>query len=228
MSDLSRTYTLDGLRDALRRGGPVPVPEAPAPAPASLPADPWGVLTAALGRVNVPLTVAATPEAAREAIQAVLAEFSARTVAMWRHPDLGGLGLPALLERLGVGVVEPGASDGGDECFCRKAATCDLGITSAHAVLLDTGTILVRAGLGLERSTSIVPPVHLAVIPRRALAAGTPNIPGIVRSLCEDGTPPSALHLITGPSSTRDIELAQVFGVHGPMAVRAVGLDFDL
>ena len=103
-----------------------------------------------------------------------------------------------------------------------------MGITSAHAALLDTGTILVRAGLGLERSASIVPPVHLAVIPRRVLAAGTPNLPAIVRALADDGVLPSAIHCITGPSSTRDIELAHVFGVHGPMAVRAVGLDFDL
>jgi L-lactate dehydrogenase complex protein LldG len=97
-------------------------------------------------------------------------------------------------------------------------AVADLGVTGAVAAIAATGSVVVDAGVAGGRGASLLPPVHLCIVPVGRLVA-TPG--DVLRSLA--GTrPPSALTVVTGPSRTGDIEQLLTLGVHGPVAVHVV------
>ena len=88
----------------------------------------------------------------------------------------------------------------------------DIGITGAEFALADTGTLVVFASRE-ERLVSLLPPVHVAVIPRERILTGLDELLTKV-PLPVEGS--SSMVLITGPSRTADIEQILVRGVHGP------------
>jgi L-lactate dehydrogenase complex protein LldG len=98
-------------------------------------------------------------------------------------------------------------------------ATADFGITSADYALADTGSLVMLASPREARLISLLPPAHIAVVPRERLLTGldelftvVPNPAGITSSMV----------LITGPSRTADIEQFLVRGVHGPGTIHVV------
>ena len=217
----SRQRILAALRQGLADAPVVPGPRAPeVPAPAALPDGPeaWEEFRAALALVRVDLMVAADMDQAHQALLDVVREFSVKKAALWQQ----GLPLDAasVLRQAGVETV---FGLGG---ACHDFADADLGITGARAALVRPGVIVVRAGQGMPRGASLLPPVHLALVPRSALLPSSLVLPEFLRREARDAGMPSAFHLITGPSSTSDIELTPVFGVHGPTTVRVIGLDF--
>jgi L-lactate dehydrogenase complex protein LldG len=99
-------------------------------------------------------------------------------------------------------------------------AQASLGITSAVAAVAATGSVVVDARAAGGRGASLLPAVHLCVLPAERVVA-TPA--DVLRTLT--GHPerlPSNLVLITGPSRTGDIEQLLTLGVHGPTAVHVV------
>lgn len=130
----------------------------------------------------------------RAEAEAVLRELCAgRTVYLERHPDLAGLEPP---DRL---VEDPWAAD--------------VGVTGVLAAAAQTGTLALVAGPDTPRSASLVPPVHVALVPHARLVAGFPELVGILDAL--DPTP-SGMQFITGPSKSGDIEMRLIVGMHGP------------
>ncbi len=88
------------------------------------------------------------------------------------------------------------------------------GLTGAIAGIANTGSLLVTSGSGRPLTASLLPDIHIAVLPTSR----------IVESLEEaftknDVAGASASVLITGPSRTADIEMALTIGVHGPKQV---------
>jgi L-lactate dehydrogenase complex protein LldG len=97
-------------------------------------------------------------------------------------------------------------------------AAADLGVTGAVAAVAATGSVVIDAAVAGGRGASLLPTVHLCLVPVARLVA-TPA--DVLRAL--GGTrPPSALVLVTGPSRTGDIEQLLTLGVHGPVAVHVV------
>jgi L-lactate dehydrogenase complex protein LldG len=88
----------------------------------------------------------------------------------------------------------------------------DIGITGAQAGIALTGTLVVDNARAGSRAVSVLPPVHLALLPVASLVA-TPG--DVLRGLTADVLP-SNLVFITGPSRSADIELYLARGVHGP------------
>lgn len=168
-----------------------------------------------LERVHGRFVEATDDERAREAVLAILTEAKAKRIALWDDPLLKELGLPEALKNAGMELSLPGPN------AVKDAAAADAGLTSALAGLRATGSLVVHAGPGRPRSFSLLPPLHLALLPGSALRQGTRDLPAIFRSV---GEPPSAMHVITGPSSTADIELIKVHGVHGPIELVVLGL----
>jgi len=92
----------------------------------------------------------------------------------------------------------------------------DLGVTSAVAAVAATGSIVVSSAAARGRTASLLPRVHLCVVPVDRLVA-TPA--EVLRGRTH---PPSNLVFITGPSRTGDIEQVMTLGVHGPTAVHVI------
>jgi L-lactate utilization protein LutC len=118
-------------------------------------------------------------------------------------------GCRGALEALGVAVDD---HDG-----AATAAGADLGVTSAVAAVAATGSVVVSSAAARGRAVSLLPRVHLCVVPADRLVAAPADV---LRG--RDLPPPSNLVFITGPSRTGDIEQVMTLGVHGPTAVHVI------
>ncbi len=98
-------------------------------------------------------------------------------------------------------------------------ASVDFGITSADYALADTGTLVMLAGPQEARLVSLLPPAHIAVVPRDRILTGLDELFSILPRPAEQT---SSMVLITGPSRTADIEQILVRGVHGPGQITVV------
>lgn len=98
-------------------------------------------------------------------------------------------------------------------------ASADVGITSADYALADTGTLVMLASPAEARLISLLPPVHIAVVPQARLLSGLDELFSILPFPAEQT---SSMVLITGPSRTADIEQILVRGVHGPGEIHVV------
>lgn len=115
------------------------------------------------------------------------------------HPDTAGLP-----ERLRV-VHDPWAAA--------------VGVTGVDAAVTETGTLVLSWGPGRRRSTPLVPPVHVAIVPTSRLVATYADAIDVLAAL---DPAPSGMQMITGPSQSADIEMKLVKGVHGPGQVHVV------
>jgi len=154
--------------------------------------------------------------AALATLEELLARYGARSALAWEHPALERLGLLAWLEQRGIRVQTHRslAEKSADE---QRAAilAADIGITSVSLAIAETGTLWMMSAPGQERVTSLVPPVHVAIVEESQLV---PDLFDAFAPRVREGSDamPSNITLITGPSKTGDIELQLTTGVHGP------------
>ena len=120
----------------------------------------------------------------------------------------------------GLPQVQSGFND--RQALRDACAAADIGITSADYALAETGTFVMLSSAQEARMISLLPPVHIALIPRSRILA---NLDGLLGILPLPAEQTSSMVLITGPSRTADIEQILVRGVHGPGEVYAVIVD---
>lgn len=109
-----------------------------------------------------------------------------------------------------------------------KFFKADAGITGANAIAADTGTVVLVENEGNARFVSNAPPIHVVISGvekiyptiEDAILASMLIIPNAVGLKM-----PSYISLITGPSSTSDIELVSIRGAHGPQELHVILLD---
>jgi L-lactate dehydrogenase complex protein LldG len=90
-----------------------------------------------------------------------------------------------------------------------------VGVTAVAYGIADTGTLVVCSGPAAGRIESLLPPVHIALLPLSRVVASVPDVlAALERDRQFDRS--SAVTFITGPSRTADIELTLTIGVHGP------------
>ncbi|MEW6266432.1 MAG: LUD domain-containing protein [Thermodesulfobacteriota bacterium] len=149
-------------------------------------------------------------------LEAVLARIMAgiRNVCLGESALKTVPGLENLLRRSGI-EARPGRPG--------EAAEAEAGLTGVCLALAYSGTLLVTSREPGDLTASLLPPLHVALIPVRNLVYGLKEV---LHYLNRDGWPRAAV-LITGPSRTADIELNLVQGVHGPKFVHAVLLDYQ-
>lgn len=94
-----------------------------------------------------------------------------------------------------------------------------VGVTSARWAIAETGSVVLFSGPTGARTTSLLPPVFVCMLPAERLVATTAEA---FRLIAEAGTDSSSVIVVTGPSKSADIgnELAQ--GVHGPGEVHVI------
>ncbi|HEY8486880.1 MAG TPA: LutB/LldF family L-lactate oxidation iron-sulfur protein [Limnochordales bacterium] len=192
-------------------GSTEPSPTAPRP-PSPGPQQLRARLARELARLGAELQVAEEVEQAARHI-ARLAREGGRgdgSVVLWEDPWLASLGLRQALEQAGIVVHGPDAP--------RQAlAAASVGVTGAVAAVAATGSVLLCSGPGQARSTSLLPWVHVAVVPQAALVATLEEaFARLPRPL------PSSAVFVTGPSRSADIENDLSVGVHGPGRVSVV------
>lgn len=85
------------------------------------------------------------------------------------------------------------------------------GLSGALAGIAETGSLVLTGGPGRPLSTSLLAPLHIAVLEASSIKENLPQ----VLQLAEI-TQASAAVLVTGPSRTADIEMTLTIGVHGP------------
>ena len=175
--------------------------------PAAVPGDPIALFVERATAVGIQVM----KDTARTWVASAVSELckrSIRAAALWDDPLLSPLA--AALESGGIEVVLP------DRHTSDRLAIADAGITTADAAIALSGTLLLPCDVRRPRSTSLLPPLHIAVLPAERIVLTLGHLFERV-----NGPLPSALTFITGPSRTADIELTPVKGAHGPTEVIA-------
>jgi L-lactate dehydrogenase complex protein LldG len=98
-------------------------------------------------------------------------------------------------------------------------AVADFGITGADYALADTGSLVMLSSQREARMISLLPPVHIAVVPRGNLLTGLDELYTLLPNPAAET---SSMVFITGPSRTADIEQILVRGVHGPGEIHVI------
>jgi L-lactate utilization protein LutC len=144
------------------------------------------------------------------------------------RPEIAPPELPALRSARGAALVEQfvaaaeasgarvhRAIDPAELVAGRGAA--EVGVSNAAYGLADTGSVVLLAAPDEPRGRSLLPPVHVAVLPESRL------LPGLAELFAELGPDlASSVAIVTGPSSSGDIEQKITIGVHGPGEVHIV------
>lgn len=159
--------------------------------------------------------IASSPEEFHTLLHNILAPYQGEKAAL----------TPGFLDQITPGIRQTVSNAGLDVCTPEpdSAADARIGITAGRMALAYSGTIIVSAVEPGELSASLLPPIHIAVIPVDKL------VHGVGRALDHFSAQEQsrATVMITGPSRTADIELQLVKGVHGPEVVHAVFLNYD-
>lgn len=148
-------------------------------------------------------------------------EIAARQVgAVVTRTEAGALedAISALLQRLGVMQVVVRSNRLHLPGVVRSdSRSADCGITDADWGIASTGTLILPMTEGTERAASLVPPIHIALLPVERIIRGVPEALALVADRYKRSAERlSSVVFVTGPSRTADIELHLVLGVHGP------------
>jgi L-lactate dehydrogenase complex protein LldG len=125
-----------------------------------------------------------------------------------------------LLKEWGISTL-PGVTSGyRDRAALREiCANAGAGITCADYALADTGTLVMLSSMEEARMISLLPPAHIAIVPKDRILGGLDDL---LTRVPKPADLTSSMVLITGPSRTGDIEQILVRGVHGPGEIHVV------
>ncbi len=140
-----------------------------------------------------------------------------REIVLHDHPLLQDLQLE---ERLSGTAITSHWTRNGDAAVRRHTQNSYIGITVADWAIADSATIVQLTRPGRPRSTSLVPSIHIALLPLEKLVANLTEAYALIRQ--EQNL--DSMVLISGPSKTADIEACMVHGAHGPRAMHLVVL----
>ena len=208
---MSREHILHRVRTAIGRSAAQP-PCAPPPVRIVIPEDEKSARVATmLMRVDALAGKTYHGATPADALQFVGAAIAGKSALASNAPFLAECGITRLP---GVRSGIMGLPEIRDCC-----ASVDVGITSADFALADTGTLVMLSSPHEARLISLLPPAHIAVLPRERILSGLDELFTLLPKPAEQT---SSMVLITGPSRTADIEQILVRGVHGPGEITVV------
>lgn len=151
----------------------------------------------------------------------ILQSHQTERIIAWDDAELGLPWLRGALAQAGITVEDSHIPADSFDRQVRMAALDGVlvGLTGAQAGLADTGTLALVSGPGKGRLASLLPPIHIALLPPQKLY---PSLPAFLAAHPTIATAGSNLVFITGPSRTADIELTLSMGVHGPKEIHVV------
>lgn len=151
----------------------------------------------------------------------IVATYGSGRFLSWDAGHLPVAGAIAHLERLGCTRADAGVPRGPDARRVHQSGYMDIhiGLTGADAGFAETGSIVVRSGPGMPRMASLVPLIHIALLPSESIFRSP------MHWLTQPGTEierDANVVYITGPSRTADIEQQLNLGVHGPRELHVI------
>lgn len=158
-----------------------------------------------------------------------LAKLKGTNLAVgWNSSVLDQPEIIASLKSSGIDFIADNEETSCD-AFINKAIDAGLGISGVDFALAETGTLVLLSGEGKARSTSLLPPFHIALVKPDQFISGLDDLFPLLRHKTEplQFGMSSAVTFITGPSRTADIELTLVVGVHGPQELHVIMLDVE-
>lgn len=165
------------------------------------------------------------PADALEQLGMLLEAVGAQQVLAWNPEDLVVPGVDNLLGSLGITRVEPQVVGMADRAMqLAVLESIAVGITGADAAIAETGSLLVFSGEGRGRLASLLPPIHIALLPVERIVRTLPDAFALLQDQFGGGAfrDRSNLAIISGPSRSADIELSLTLGVHGPKEVHVI------
>ena len=150
--------------------------------------------------------------ASQSAGQAILQELLAgeTRVSAWELEHIPLVGLREMVESVGVenAGIDP---------------KVNIGITGVDAALATTGSIVIASGNGRDRTASLLPPIHIAILSASQIL---PDLESWWATQRGAGLAQMRQHsnivVITGPSRTADIAMKLVMGMHGPRELHLI------
>jgi len=208
---MSRDHILHKVRTALGRSAgqaPSPAPEVRLRLPEVDLETRLTSFSAALEALGGKFHRASSPDDAGAYVAALI---EGRSAVASNAPYLNECGIAALAGVRSGLVEEPELRS-----LC---AVVDFGITSADYGLADTGSLVMLSSRAEARMISLLPPAHVAVLPKELMLTGLDELFTTVPLPAEAA---SSMVLITGPSRTADIEQILIRGVHGPGEIHVI------
>ena len=101
------------------------------------------------------------------------------------------------------------------------AEQSSVGIVMAELALAESGTVVLFSHLDSGRSVSLLPAYTVTVIRKQDIRPRLTQAMSFLKGQIGAGLPTS-VNFVSGASSTADIELVRVQGVHGPLAIAYV------
>lgn len=155
-----------------------------------------------------------------EVITKIMADRGVDQYVAWDQEHLPSHGLIAELTARGyrrVGTVLPSHPE---DRIAHQMGYMDLevGISTAVAGLAESGSVVVTSGPGRSRLASVIPEVHVVLVPTERIFRSLSHWAAQVESPDRMAN----IMVVTGPSRTGDIELTLTKGVHGPGEIHAV------
>lgn len=114
----------------------------------------------------------------------------------------------------------------GFEANIAIAERAKVGIVLAEQALAESGTMVLYSQAKQGRAVSLLPEASVFVVAKSTLAPRLTQATALLHQKASRGERiPSCVNFISGPSSTADIELIKVVGVHGPVFATYVVVD---
>ncbi|MEW6440142.1 MAG: lactate utilization protein [bacterium] len=213
MNTNARDYILDKLRAAPRRNVPARPELPPPPEPPPDRSAHVASFKKNLEEVGGRLYQVGDRESFYRTLEEIFRENEVRRAMATTDAVLAPLDLPDWGRRVGMEVRTP--RDFRDPAAFKDAVflEVDAGVTGADFGIASSGTLVLAHDREQTRLVSLAPVLHVAVLPAERL---TDDHDLIVDRLYGSGGRPSQVCLITGPSSTADIQATPFTGMHGP------------
>lgn len=153
-------------------------------------------------------------QAAGAKLQTICREIGVHRLVHTADALLHQLPLNILLPEVESVLLQPHAP------ITELCAQADIGVCGVVAALAETGTVVLRSGTTQSRLATLLPPVHVAFVPRTAIFTDL-----LTWVQTRPQPMPANITLVSGPSKTADIEQTMAIGVHGPRRFIVILLD---
>lgn len=156
-----------------------------------------------------------TPENVANELISLCEQFGGGNIVTSRDPRFDEFNLiDALNARYNVHVWDPAQGEQNIEI----AKHANIGIVFADAALAESGGVVLYSSANVARSISLLPETSIFIFRKSQILPRVAQLAEQLHQKAQRGERmPYCINIIGGASSTADIELIKVFGVHGPM-----------